>query len=792
MRYSALLNPTRVALNIVVAAPVLALGYGARAWPAPSSRRVGDARASRPRCSPARCRAPSPGAPQPGACGRSFASRCRRRSRPPARRRSSGQTRSCSGACVPRRRSPSTRSSSACSRRPRRLDLDRPDVRAADRGRGRARRPRHARGDAEARDVLERLARDPGLRALLLLPGPLLRLFGPGYATGATALAILAAGQLFNAATGPLGQLINMSGRPYLTLVNNAAGGGAEHRRLPDPDPALRAHRRRLLDDRLDHAREPVKLVAGPVALRRQPLPPRGCAGVRRRPRRRRRRRRRSRCSSPGRGRCCRSVVRRLCSFCRSTLVLFWRSGAGAEERELLRPRARAGGRGRPMIALLAAAALGLAAARRCRSTARGRAREGRPRPGQGDDDAPVSATAPRGRRAPAARLHRADREARGRQYAADGVKVADGVHDLTVGGGSIRCLAKAPTLHQDGIQVMGGVRITFQNLSVDCGRRDDAVINSNLFFNQAGESRPPPTDVVCDGCSLGGGAAHTVSIQTLGALRRRLDALPRPLPAADGRGRHGAQDPSRATDPPCGPGQADARPGHAHGRLGERLALHGPLPGAAARSPVAARRGQHGLARFAPGRRRRAGATAASGSRCARDRRARPTALRHDPRPRPLVRVRPHVLLRRRAEPGRQGRGASVRRPHGALQSPPRPRVVVQRSAPLGRRAGGFRPPSTARRRLVVGRRPATPPAHSDTVQAAVSADLRRRLVAQRHEPPPGAPQQAQRRSGSPPRRTTSTTCGRGCRATAASRSTARRASARAVLPRARAPAFG
>lgn len=63
----------------------------------------------------------------------------------------------------------------------------------------------------------------PVFAVLLLLPGPLLHLFGPGYATGATALAILAAGQLFNAATGPLGQLINMSGRPYVTLVNNAA-----------------------------------------------------------------------------------------------------------------------------------------------------------------------------------------------------------------------------------------------------------------------------------------------------------------------------------------------------------------------------------------------------------------------------------------------------------------------------------------------------------------------------------------------------------------------------------------
>ena len=48
-------------------------------------------------------------------------------------------------------------------------------------------------------------------------------MFGDAYAHGATALQILAAGQLVNAATGPLGQVINMSGRPYLTLMNNAA-----------------------------------------------------------------------------------------------------------------------------------------------------------------------------------------------------------------------------------------------------------------------------------------------------------------------------------------------------------------------------------------------------------------------------------------------------------------------------------------------------------------------------------------------------------------------------------------
>jgi len=63
----------------------------------------------------------------------------------------------------------------------------------------------------------------PVFALLLLVPEALLGIFGPAYRTGATALTILAAGQLFNAATGPLGQVINMSGRPYLTLVNNAA-----------------------------------------------------------------------------------------------------------------------------------------------------------------------------------------------------------------------------------------------------------------------------------------------------------------------------------------------------------------------------------------------------------------------------------------------------------------------------------------------------------------------------------------------------------------------------------------
>jgi hypothetical protein len=100
-------------------------------------------------------------------------------------------------------------------------------------------------------------------------------------------------------------------------------------------------------------------------------------------------------------------------------------------------------------------------------------------------------------------------------QSVGDGVKVAQGVHDLAIDGGSVRCFAKGPVLHQDGIQVMGGMRITFRNLTVDCGRGGEQLINSNLFIKQAGRSIDPPTDVVCVHCVFGGGAAHTVNIQT-------------------------------------------------------------------------------------------------------------------------------------------------------------------------------------------------------------------------------------------------------------------------------------
>jgi hypothetical protein len=96
----------------------------------------------------------------------------------------------------------------------------------------------------------------------------------------------------------------------------------------------------------------------------------------------------------------------------------------------------------------------------------------------------------------------------------ADGVKIAEGAHDLTIDGGSVTCTAKAPTLHQDAVQVMGGSTIVFQNMRLDCGRADESLIDSNFFVSMAGKSTVPPSSIVCDHCWLGSYTAHTVNLQ--------------------------------------------------------------------------------------------------------------------------------------------------------------------------------------------------------------------------------------------------------------------------------------
>lgn len=63
----------------------------------------------------------------------------------------------------------------------------------------------------------------PAFVALLVFPESLLRLFGGAFAAGAAVTLILAVGQLVNAATGPCGTVLNMSGRVAINMYDNIA-----------------------------------------------------------------------------------------------------------------------------------------------------------------------------------------------------------------------------------------------------------------------------------------------------------------------------------------------------------------------------------------------------------------------------------------------------------------------------------------------------------------------------------------------------------------------------------------
>ena len=94
-----------------------------------------------------------------------------------------------------------------------------------------------------------------------------------------------------------------------------------------------------------------------------------------------------------------------------------------------------------------------------------------------------------------------------------DGVKVqnssTDAAHDLVVEGGYVRCYDHVPGAHQDGIQVMGGNHLTFENLELNCNSHT----NSQFFVSQGGAHVTTPTDAVCKHCFLGTGAASTLRV---------------------------------------------------------------------------------------------------------------------------------------------------------------------------------------------------------------------------------------------------------------------------------------
>jgi hypothetical protein len=96
--------------------------------------------------------------------------------------------------------------------------------------------------------------------------------------------------------------------------------------------------------------------------------------------------------------------------------------------------------------------------------------------------------------------------------WTADGIKINSerppSPSDIVIESGYVRCYQRAGDVHQDGVQVMGGERITFKRLEVNCTTAGNA-----QFFVQAAAGGMP-VDVVCERCLLGPGASTTLRIE--------------------------------------------------------------------------------------------------------------------------------------------------------------------------------------------------------------------------------------------------------------------------------------
>lgn len=96
--------------------------------------------------------------------------------------------------------------------------------------------------------------------------------------------------------------------------------------------------------------------------------------------------------------------------------------------------------------------------------------------------------------------------------WTGDGIKIQNRgqvAHDLVIESGYVKCHDVAPGHHQDGVQAMGGYRITFKGLRVDCLR------NSNFFLARGGSGASTPTEIVCEGCVFGPNSGQTFFVTT-------------------------------------------------------------------------------------------------------------------------------------------------------------------------------------------------------------------------------------------------------------------------------------
>lgn len=72
--------------------------------------------------------------------------------------------------------------------------------------------------------------------------------------------------------------------------------------------------------------------------------------------------------------------------------------------------------------------------------------------------------------------------------------------HDINVFGGYLRSHGWNSGAHQDCVQAMGGTRIHFFNVAIDCIGPG----GGNFFVNKAGSGATTPTDITCTNCAMG------------------------------------------------------------------------------------------------------------------------------------------------------------------------------------------------------------------------------------------------------------------------------------------------
>jgi hypothetical protein len=103
-----------------------------------------------------------------------------------------------------------------------------------------------------------------------------------------------------------------------------------------------------------------------------------------------------------------------------------------------------------------------------------------------------------------------------------DGLKVRNTepvAHDLAIEGGYVRCTGHPEGAHQDGIQVLGGTRVTFRNLVIWCGDPQSEFgtgVNSSALIAAGGAGgASTPTDVVIESSVMGPGTANGVLVES-------------------------------------------------------------------------------------------------------------------------------------------------------------------------------------------------------------------------------------------------------------------------------------